>query len=386
MPVIDAIAQRHDEMQAWRRHIHAHPELAFEEHGTSDFVAARLAEFGVAAERGWATTGIVGTLSNGDGPAIALRADMDALPIHEAGDAPHRSTCDGRMHACGHDGHTAMLLGAARYLALSRRFRGTVHFIFQPAEENEAGGRVMVEQGLFSAHPVEAVYGMHNWPGLDTGRFAVRAGPFMAAADSFEATIIGRGGHAAMPHTVIDPIVAAAAIVGALQTITSRTVHPLEAAVVSVACFHAGAISNVIPDTAVIAGTARALRAEVRDHLETSIGRMITAVARAHGADAEVRYHRGYPATVNHPAAVEQARAAAAAVVGDGGVDPDPMPSMGAEDFAYMLERTPGCYIWLGNGPAESGRVLHSPRYDFNDVILPIGASYWARLVETVLA
>lgn len=386
MPVSDEILRLHDDMTAWRRHIHAHPEIAFEEVATADFVAARLEEFGIPFQRGWATTGIVGSLVNGDGPAIALRADMDALPIPEANDLPYRSGCEGKMHACGHDGHTAMLLGAARYLAETRRFNGTVHFIFQPAEENEGGARVMVDQGLFSAFPVRAVYGMHNWPGLAMGRFAMGQGPLMAAFDVFEATISGRGGHAAMPHLTADPIVAAAAIVGGLQTVASRAIHPADAAVVSVTRFNAGDTWNVIPDKAVIAGTTRSLRPEVRDRIEELVRHLVTSIAIAHGVSAEICYERRYPATINHAHEVEQAIAAALDVVGADCVELNPTPSMGAEDFAFMLETVPGCYIWLGNGRAEHDPPLHNPRYDFNDAVLPIGASYWARLVERVLA
>ena len=342
MPVYNRIAEFHDDMIAWRRDIHAHPETAFEEHRTSAFVAGRLEAFGIEVARGLAGTGVVGTLRNGDGPAIGLRADMDALHVHEENDFAHASTARGRMHACGHDGHTVMLLGAVRYLAETRRFRGTVHFIFQPAEENEGGGRLMVEEGLFRRFPVEAVYGMHNWPGLDAGRFAVAAGPIMAAADTFELIVTGRGAHAAMPHKGIDPIVVAAQIVTALQTVSSRAVDPMDGVVVSVTQFHAGDTWNVIPERAILRGTARAFRAEVHDCIEPAI-RRIAGVERA------------------------------------------PTPSMGSEDFSFMLKERPGCYVWIGNGPGEGGCTLHNPRYDFNDVILPVGASYWAKLVETVL-
>jgi hippurate hydrolase len=384
MPVIEQIRELHDVMTGWRWHLHARPEIAFEERETSEFVSARLAESGIQVHRGWAGTGVIGTLDNGDGPAIALRADMDALPIAEANAFAYRSTEPGKMHACGHDGHTAMLLGAARYLAASRRFRGRVVFVFQPAEENEGGARVLVEEGLFSAFPVQAVYGMHNWPGLPEGQFAVRAGPMMAAFDVFEATIAGRGTHAAMPHLGIDPIVAGAALVTQLQTIVSRGVDPLHAAVVTVTRFHAGEAWNVIADRAVIAGTTRALRHEVQDRVEASLRRIVAGIAAAHEVAIDLRYERRYPATVNDPEEVERAAAAAAAVAG--AVDRNPVPSMGAEDFAFLLREKPGCYIWIGNGSGEGGCTLHSARYDFNDAILPIGASYWATLVETVLA
>lgn len=386
MPVIDAITAFHDEMMRWRHDLHAHPETAFAERRTADMVATRLKSFGLEVDRGLAGTGVVGTLHHGHGPAIALRADMDALPMTEANSFAHRSTQPGRMHACGHDGHTAMLLGAARYLAATRRFQGTVHFVFQPAEEGEGGGKQMVEDGLFRRFPVHAVYGMHNWPGLEVGRFAVRPGPMMAAFDIFEITITGKGSHGAMPHQGIDPIVCGAAIVSALQAVVSRFTDPLHPAVVSVTRFHAGEAWNAIPDRAVLAGTARALGNEVRDATEALVRRIAAATAEAYGAHAEVRYEQRYPATVNHAAEVERAARAAALVVGAEHVDRDPVPSMGAEDFAYMLLERPGAYIWIGNGATDGGRHLHSPHYDFNDAILPIGASYWAKLAESVLA
>ena len=361
--------------------------MAFEEHATAAFVARQLSEFGLQVHQGLAGTGVVGSLvaGEGEGGAIGLRADMDALPITEANHFGHRSEHSGTMHACGHDGHTAMLLGAARYLAATRRFRGTVHFIFQPAEEAEGGGRVMVEEGLFTRFPVAAVYGMHNWPGLPVGRFAVRPGPMMASFDIFEIVITGKGTHGAMPHLGADPIVAGAAIVQALQTIVSRNVDPLDAAVVSVTRFNAGHTWNAIPETAVLAGTTRALRAEVRNQVEAAVHRIAASVAAAHGVAADIRYERRYPPTVNDPVEAGRATVAAASVVGIDHVDRDPLPSMGAEDFAFMLQQRPGCYVWIGNGPVDGDRALHSPHYDFNDAILPLGASYWARLVETML-
>ena len=386
MSAIERISEFHDEMTAWRRHLHAHPEVAFEEHETAAFVATRLTEFGMSVERGLAGTGVVGTLRTGDGPSIGLRADLDALPIEEAGEVPYRSLHTGRMHACGHDGHTVMLLGAARYLAETQRFRGTVHFIFQPAEENEGGGRRMVEEGLFQRFPVQAVYGLHNWPGLPAGQFAVRSGPMMAAFDVFRITVSGRGAHAAMPNLGADPIVAASSIVGALQTIASRATDPLDAVVVSVTQFHSGDTWNTIPDRAVLDGTARSFRVDVQDSIEPAIRRIAEGVAAAHGATAHVTYERRYPPTVNDAAETERAIAAAAAVVGDHNVDRDPRPSMGAEDFAFMLQERPGCYAWIGNGGGSDGLNLHNPHYDFNDAILPIGASYWATLAEKELA
>jgi hippurate hydrolase len=383
MPIINRIAAFHGDMTAWRRHIHAHPETAFEEKATADFVAGKLAEFGIEVNRGLAGTGVVGTLRSGTGQgAIGLRADLDALHIHEANGFDHRSQNDGRMHACGHDGHTAMLLGAARYLAETRRFSGTVHFIFQPAEENEGGGRVMVEQGLFQQHPVAAVYGMHNWPGLPAGRFALRAGPIMASFDIFEITITGKGAHAAMPHRGTDPVVAGAAIVAALQTIASRQASPLESVVVTVTQFHAGDTWNVIPQQAVLRGTARSFRPDLRDMIEESVRRIAESIAAAHRASVTVRFERRYPATVNSEQETEFAAAAMVEVVGQDKVERSLAPSMASEDFAFMLEARPGAYVWIGNGGDNSGPGLHHPAYDFNDEILPLGATYWARLVE----
>jgi amidohydrolase len=388
MAVINRIADFHEDMAAWRRRLHAHPETAFEEHETAAFVAATLKSLGVEIHRGLAGTGVVGTLKGNapGGRAIAVRADMDALPILERNGFAHASTVPGKMHACGHDGHTAMLLGAARCLAETRNFAGTVHFIFQPAEENEGGGRVMVEEGLFDKFPVEAVYGMHNWPGLAVGKFAVRPGPMLAACDLFEITVRGRGAHAALPHLGVDPIIAAAQIATALQTITSRNTHPLESAVVSITQIHGGDTWNVIPDTVVLRGTARSFKPEVQDAIEAAIGRIAGGVAGAMGAAIELNYIRRYPATVNSAAETVIAADAASAVVGGAQVERNVQPTMGSEDFAFMLRARPGCYIFIGNGAGEASAGLHNPHYDFNDEILPIGASYWASLVERVLA
>ncbi len=395
MPIVNRIAEFHDDMTAWRRDLHAHPETAFEERRTSDFVAGKLAEFGIEVHRGLATTGVVGVLHGAgasgraaDGVrALGVRADMDALHIHELNDFAHRSTVDGKMHACGHDGHTTMLLGAARYLAETRNFDGTVYFIFQPAEENEGGGRVMVEEGLFERFPVEAVYGLHNLPGLPAGQIALRPGPAMAAFDVFEITVTGDGTHAAMPHLGNDPVVAAAQIVGALQTIASRRSDPLESVVVSVTQFHAGDTWNVIPEQAVLRGTARSFKPEVRDQIEDEIERIAQGICAAHGATMSLHYERRYPALVNSARETDLAGGVAAQVVGEGNVAAGAPPLMGSEDFAYMLEARPGCYIWLGNGErgGPGGCAVHNPRYDFNDEVLVIGASYWARLVETAL-
>ncbi len=387
MPINAQIKALHAEMTAWRRDLHAHPETAFEETRTATLVAERLASFGIEVHTGLAKTGVVGTLRSGRGErAIGLRADLDALHIDEQNNFAHRSTRAGRMHACGHDGHTAMLLGAAKYLAATRRFDGTVNFIFQPAEENEGGGRVMVEEGLFDRFPVEGVYGMHNWPGLPVGKFGVMAGPLMASFDIFEIVVSGRGAHGAMPHTGVDPVVAGAALVQALQTVVSRTVNPIDAAVLTVTQFHAGDTWNVIPGQALLRGTTRAFRPELQFQIEAAIRRIAAGVDSTYGTTSEVRYERRYPPLVNHPRETAIAADAVARVVGRENVLTDLQPTMGGEDFAFMLQARPGCYVWIGNGPGEGGCVLHNPRYDFNDEILPIGASYWASLVETVLA
>jgi len=387
MPIINRIAEYQSDMTAWRHHIHAHPETAFEEHATSDFVAKTLESFGIEVHRGLAGTGVIGTIegAKGNGRAIGLRADMDALHVEEKNGFPHRSRNAGRMHACGHDGHTAMLLGAARYLAETRNFAGTVHVIFQPAEENEGGARVMLEEGLFEKFPVEAVYGMHNWPGQALGTIAVRPGPMMAAFDIFELTISGRGAHGAMPHRGVDPVIAAAQIVTALQTIASRNTDPIDAVVVSVTQIHGGDTWNVIPDEVVLRGTCRAFRPEVHDTIEPSIRRIAEGVCAALGARMKLRYERRYPPTVNSATETERAAMAAADVVGHDNVIRDPTPSMGSEDFAFMLQKKPGSYVWIGNGPAEGGCGLHNPHYDFNDEALPIGASYWVKLVEKTM-
>ncbi len=388
MAIINRIAGFQADMTQWRRTIHARPETAFEEHETASLVAGLLQSFGIAVDRGLAGTGVVGTLQGADpgGRAIALRADMDALHIHEQNGFAHASGVPGKMHACGHDGHTAMLLGAARYLAETRNFAGTVHLVFQPAEENEGGGRAMVEEGLFRRFPAESVYGMHNWPGLAVGEFAVRPGPMLAACDLFEITVTGKGAHAALPHLGIDPIIAAAQITTALQTVTSRNTHPLDSAVVSVTQFHGGDTWNVIPDSVVLRGTARAFKAELQDRIEAALRRIVHGVALAMGAEATVHYDRRYPATINHAAETVIAADAAAAVVGAAHVERDIQPTMGSEDFAFMLRAKPGCYIFIGNGTGAAAAGLHNPHYDFNDEILPIGASYWATLVERVLA
>ena len=385
MAIINRIGEFHQDMTAWRRDLHAHPELGFEEHRTAALVADRLKAFGLdEIHTGIARTGVVGVLRAGTGSgAIGLRADMDALPIDEASGAPHASTTSGKMHACGHDGHTTMLLGAARYLAETRNFDGTVYLIFQPAEEMLGGGRVMLEEGLLERFPMSQLYGLHNWPKLPVGSFALRPGPMMAAADRFTLTLHGQGGHGAMPELARDPVVAAAQIVLAMQTIVSRNVDPVKQAVVSVTQIHSGDAFNVIPQTALIAGTCRSFAPEVRDLIERRITSISHGVGEALQVEVHVAYERGYPPTVNSEAETVLAAQAAADVVGDERVDPATPPVMGAEDFSYMLEQRPGSYIFMGSGRPEA--PLHSPQYDFNDEALTVGASYWARLVERLL-
>jgi len=387
MTVIKEIKQFHDEMTEWRRDIHQHPELKFEEIRTADLVAAKLEEFGIEIHRGLAKTGVVGTIRNGDGPSIGLRADMDALPLEEKNTFKHASSNPGKMHACGHDGHTAMLLGAAKHLAASKNFKGTVNFIFQPAEEGGGGGELMIKEGLFEKFPVDSVYGLHNWPGMPAGTFGVASGPIMAAADMFDLTINGRGGHAALPDQCIDPIVVASQVVSALQTIPSRNTHPVDSVVISVTQIHAGDAYNVIPDSVRMHGTVRTFQQETRDKMPSSMLRVAEGVCAAYGATCELNYMSGYPATVN---SVQEADISAKAVVdllGEDKIIRNPTPSMGAEDFSYMLEARPGCYVWLGIGPGkgEAGCMLHSSSYDFNDDVLPTGASYWVKLVENEL-
>ncbi len=387
MPVFNTIADRHDEMTAWRRTLHAHPELGFEEHFTADFIAEKLESFGVEVHRGMATTGVVGIIrGQGDSDRkIGLRADIDALPMTELNEFEHKSQFDGRMHACGHDGHTTMLLGAAQYLAETRNFDGTAVLIFQPAEEGGGGGKVMIDDGLFTSFDVDTVWGMHNWPGVDVGKVVVQRGPSMAAADMFEIDIKGKSGHAAMPHTTIDTIAAGAAVVQSLQTIVSRRVDPLDPAVVSVTQFHAGSTHNVIPNTASLMGTARYVSRETGAFIQAQIQHIAAQVAAAHECSIDFRWEAGYPPTINHVAEAERAADVMTDVIGTDAVIFDAPPSMASEDFSYMLEERPGAYIWLGAGKGGQGMMLHNTGYDFNDELLPIGASYWARLVETEL-
>jgi len=377
-----------DEMTGWRRHLHQHPETAFEEVATAQFVADKLAAFGIKVHRGLAGTGVVGVLRcacESTLPAIGLRADMDALAIQEANECDHRSNFAGKMHACGHDGHMAMLLGAARYLAATRRFRGTVYFIFQPAEENEGGGRRMVQEGLFESFPMDAVFGMHNIPGIPLGRFAAMPGPMMASFDVFEILIRGSGAHAAMPHTGIDSIVVASQLVLALNTIVSRNIDPVESAVLSVTQLRAGDTWNASPETAVLRGTVRAFNDEVRSLIERRIRELAEHVVSAYRGRAELRYERRYPPTINNAFRTRQACGVIESVFGAESLLTDAKPLMAAEDFAYMLNAKEGCYVWLGNGTGPGASPVHNPRYDFNDELLPYGATYWARLVENLL-
>ena len=378
-------AETVERMVAWRRDLHTHPELAFQEVRTADLVARELSACGLSVKTGLGRTGVVGTLSRGDGPAIGLRADMDALPIQEATGVAYASRTPGVMHACGHDGHVAMLLGAARHLAARTDLTGTVHFIFQPAEECEGGGRAMVEDGLFRLFPCDSVYGLHNWPGLPLGTFATRVGSIMASLDTFEIMVAGFGTHAAMPERGTDTLVVASEIVLALQTIVSRRLAATDPAVLSVTQIHGGDAYNVIPDRAVIRGTVRCLGEDVR----ARVAHLITAIAQGtavtHGAEAEVAYRYGYPATINTHDAVMLALDAAAAIPEITARHGDVVPSMASEDFAYMLAACPGAYAWIGTDGAERGPPLHNPAYDFNDDALSIGAAYWASVSTRLL-
>lgn len=372
-------------MRVWRRDLHAHPETAFQEHRTARLVATTLEAIGLNVHLGLAGTGVVAALRNGEGPTITLRADMDALDIQELSSLPYASTVPGKMHACGHDGHTAMLLGAAAQLARRPRFAGCVQFVFQPAEENEGGGRVMVEQGLFERFPCSAVYGMHNFPGLELGRFAIRSGCMTAFLDNFEIRIEGRGCHGATPELGIDPIVSAAQLINALQTIVSRNVAAAEAAVVSVTQIHGGDTWNVIPTQVSLRGTARSLDSGVRARIQTAMERICEGIARSQGTAVALDYRRGYPGVVNTARETAAATAAAAGLVGIANVDTDTPPLMAAEDFAFMLQHCPGAYIGIGTGRGPDTPPVHTPYYDFNDEALPLGAAYWVALTELEL-
>ena len=387
MQIINRIAEIHDDLTSWRRDIHAHPELGFEERRTSDLVAAKLVEFGCEVHRGIGKTGVVGRLRVGDSPrSVGLRADMDALPIVEANTFGHRSQHDGRMHACGHDGHTTMLLGAARYLAETRAFDGTVHFIFQPAEEGLGGAEAMVKEGVFDRFPCDAIFGMHNRPGLAVGKFALRTGPMMAGGGFFDIAVIGRGAHGARPESGIDPVVAASHIAAALQTIVSRNIRPVDTAVVSVTRFHAGDAYNVIPERAVVGGTVRAFESSTLTLIEQNMRRIASGVAAGFGATAELDFRSLFPPLVNDAAEAAFIADAAAELVGAENVDRNGHLVMASEDFSHMLNRRPGAYIGIGNGDEPGACQVHNPGYDFNDAILPLGASLFARLAERKLA
>ncbi|MYM33586.1 amidohydrolase [Duganella sp. FT94W] len=394
MKLVDPIIAFQSEIQAIRRDLHAHPELCYEEKRTADVVAAKLTEWGIPVLRGLGVTGVVGIIRNGTSSrAIGLRADMDALPMQEVNTFAHASRHPGKMHACGHDGHTAMLLGAARHLASHRNFDGTVYLIFQPAEEGGGGARRMIEDGLFEQCPMDAVYGMHNWPGIPSGHMSVTPGPQMASSNEFYLTVKGKGGHAAQPHKCIDPVIIGMQIAQAWQTIVSRRTNPIDTAVLSLTQFHAGTATNVIPDEAKLAGTVRTLSGKVLDAIERQMEEVAVNTAAAFGAQAEFKFRRNYPPLVNHPEATRFAVEVMKSVVGADKVDDQTEPSMAAEDFAYFLQAKPGCYIFIGNGEGDhrdGGHglgpcVLHNGSYDFNDNLLPVGASFWVKLVETSL-
>jgi amidohydrolase len=387
LPVLNRFADLHDDITAWRRDIHAHPEILFDTHRTSALVAEKLREFGCdEVVEGIGRTGVVGVIKgreNGSGRVIGMRADMDALPIEEATGVEYASTESGKMHACGHDGHTAMLLGAAQYLAETRRFDGTAVVIFQPAEEGGGGGREMVEDGMMERFGIQEVYGLHNMPGTDIGKFCIRPGPLMAAADSFEVEIEGLGGHAARPHCCVDTTLVAAQIIVSLQSIVSRNVDPVGQAVISVTTVNTDSDAfNVIAQRAKLTGTVRTLSAATQDLVETSMARVIENTAAAYGAKAKLHYHRNYPVTKNDHDATAFAVSIAQEVAGAGAVDPDTPPIMGGEDFSFMLNARPGAFIFMGNGP---GAGVHHPEYNFNDDAIPWGCSYWATLVEKAM-
>ncbi|MBK7492096.1 MAG: amidohydrolase [Nitrosomonas sp.] len=378
------------DMQCWRRHIHQHPETAFEVIATAQLIADLLQQARIEVHQGLAKTGVVGVLRRGNSRnSIALRADIDALYIQEQNRFDHASCHSGKMHACGHDGHCAMLLGAAHYLAKHGRFDGTVYFIFQPAEECRAGALQMIDEGLFEQFPAQRVFGMHNFPDVPAGHFAVKTGPMMASFDCFEINLKGQATHAAMPHLGNDVLVAAAHLVTQLQTIVSRRIDPADSAVVSVTQIHGGNTWNALPDAAIIRGTFRSFKNAVREQLEQGIRQLAQSVAQGFGIHADILINPenpGYPVTINSPEETARAIRAAIAVAGEQCVDTAPTPSMGAEDFAFMLLQKPGCYIWIGNGSSQGSCLLHNPNYDFNDEILPLGAAYWVKLVENELS
>ncbi|WP_249691786.1 M20 aminoacylase family protein [Stappia sp. WLB 29] len=386
MPIINRFADLAEEITEWRRDIHAHPELLYDTHRTSELVADKLKAFGVdEVATGIGRTGVVGVIkgkSNGSGKVIGLRADMDALPLDEITGKPYASTVPGKMHACGHDGHTAMLLGAAKYLSETRNFDGTVVVIFQPAEEGGAGAKAMVDDGLMDRFGIQEVYGMHNMPGEPLGSFHIRPGAMMAAADRIQIDIEGVGGHAAKPHEVVDTLLVGAHIIQAVQSIASRNVDPLKSVVVSITAFNGGFTDNVIPQTARLRGTVRTLDAEIRDLAEKRLKEIVPTIASAFGAKAEVNYLRDYPITINHAEQTDFAAGIARKIAGDDNVVTDVAPTMGGEDFSFMLLERPGAFIFVGNGDSAN---LHHPAYDFNDELIPVGCSYWVKLVETAM-
>ncbi|MBG7621260.1 amidohydrolase [Herbaspirillum sp. AP02] len=394
MKLIDPIVQFQAELQKIRRDIHAHPELAYEEVRTADVVAQKLTEWGIPVVRGLGVTGVVGIIRNGDSPrAIGLRADMDALPMPEINTFAHASRHEGKMHACGHDGHTAMLLGAAYYLSQHRNFNGTVYVIFQPAEEGGRGAERMIQDGLFEKYPMDAVFGMHNWPGIPAGHFGVTPGPQMASSNEFHVTVKGKGSHAAQPHKAIDPVMTAVQIAQAWQTIVARNINPNDPAVVSITQIHTGSATNVIPDEAMMVGTVRTFSLPVLDLIERRMQEIAEHTAAAFDATVDFRFNRNYPPLINHVAETAFAVDVLTEQFSADHVDAHTEPTMGAEDFAFMLQHKPGCYVFLGNGDGghrDHGHGLgpcnlHNPSYDFNDDLLPIGATYWVRLAEKFL-
>jgi amidohydrolase len=386
MPIINRVAAMQDEVTAWRRDLHENPEILYEVHRTAGVVADKLKAFGCdEVVPGIGKTGVVGVIKgrkSASGKVIGMRADMDALPMTESTGLPYASKTPGKMHACGHDGHTAMLLGAAKYLCETRNFDGTAIVIFQPAEEGGAGGKAMVDDGLMDRWAIQEVYGMHNMPGVPVGQFAIRPGPLLAASDRIHIEITGKGGHAARPHTCIDPVLIGSHIVTQLQSIVARGIDPLQSGVISICMFHAGEAMNVIPETAELHGTARSLTPQVRDYIERRVVEVAEATAKAHGATAKAVYERCYPVTVNHARQTDFAAKVAGQVAGADKVDTNTAPLMGGEDFSFMLEARPGAFIFIGNGDTPS---VHNPKYDFNDAAAPAGISYWAKLVETAM-
>ncbi|MFZ2391699.1 MAG: M20 aminoacylase family protein [Rhodoferax sp.] len=394
MHLIPEIAQQRSSLEALRRDLHAHPELCFNEFRTADRVAAKLTEWGIPIHRGLGRTGVVGIVKNGTSRrAIGLRADMDALPMQEANTFAHASTHPGKMHGCGHDGHTAMLLAAAQYLATHRHFDGTVYLIFQPAEEGGGGAREMIQDGLFDKFPMDAVFGMHNWPGMVLGQFAVSPGPVMASSNEFKITVHGKGGHAAMPHNALDPVPVACQLVQAFQTIISRNLKPIEAGVISVTMIHAGEATNVIPNACELQGTVRTFSLAVLDQIEQRMRVLTEHLCAASNLRADFEFRRNYPPTINSAAEADFARQVMADLVGDARVLVQE-PTMGAEDFSFMLQAKPGCYAFIANGDGDHRALghgggpcmLHNPSYDFNDELLPLGATYWVRLAEAWLS